>query len=276
MKKCYWTSRTYLHKVFNLATKPFVSMTLSAMTVSIVASASLLSTNLSFAAPSAAKPLNPYKAVYQTKMKGMSITAKRKLQAKDDGSYALSMDTSSVMVKIKESTTFSVNKQQIISHHYRYEQSGVGKNRKNKLAFDWDKKIATDKGYDPAILLETPEGTLDRLNSQLQIRLDLAAMSTNKQSTKQLPAYTVVDKKRLKEYDFQIIGEEQLKTPLGKLNTVKIQRQRTNSQRKTYIWYASDWDYLLVKLEQIEDDGGKYELNITEAAINGTKITGLK
>ena len=276
MKKCYWTSKVYLHKVFNLPTKLFASNIFSAMIIFIVACASLLSANLSFADTSTAKPLNPYKAVYQTKMKGMSITAKRKLQAKDDGSYALSMDTSSMMVKIKESTTFSVNEQQIISQHYRYEQSGVGKKRNNKLSFDWDKKIATDKGYDPAITLETPEGTLDRLNSQLQIRLDLAAMSAKKQSTKQLPAYSVVDKKRLKEYDFQIIGEELLKTPLGKLNTVKIQRQRANSQRKTYIWYASDWDYLLVKLEQIEDDGGKYELNITEAAINGTKITGLK
>ncbi len=267
MKKCYWTSKVYLHKVFNLPTKHFFI----AITTAMAASIGLLASSYTLADTPASNPLKPYTAIYQTKMKGMSVSAERKLKADSDGNYVLSMNTSSMMVKIKESSRFRLNKQQIISQHYRYEQSGAGKKRKNKLSFDWDNKITTDKGYEPAISLEVPEGTLDRLNSQLQIRLDLA-----NPTNKELPTYSVVDKKRLKEYDFEIIGEELLKTPVGRLNTVKIQRQRAKSKRKTYIWYAKDWDYFLVKLEQVEDDGGKYELNLKEATINGVKISGLK
>lgn len=262
MTKYYWMDSLYLHKVINLMNKarqPFKHL-------AIFFFSCFLAINFSVA-----DPLSPYQAVYKTKIKGMSITAKREFNVGNDGIYQLSMDTKSMLVSVKERSSFTVKNQQIVSKQYRYDQTGIGKNRHNKLSFDWDKKIATDEGYKPAATIKTPDGTMDRLNSQLQIRLDLA----NK-AKMDLPSYTVADKKRLKDYDFNILGEELLKTSLGNLNTVKIQRQRPNSERKTYIWYAKDWDYFLVKLTQIEDDGDKYELHLKEATINGEKIKGLK
>ena len=60
------------------------------------------------------------------------------------------------------------------------------------------------------------------------------------------------------------------------VNDILRESPRVKSKPIIYIWYAKDWDYFFVKLEQAEDDGSKYGLNIKEATINGVKISGLK
>lgn len=268
MTRCYWTSKSFVNRVFNTGISS-TNAALRRIRLGAGALTFLLGAGLIFSKASLADTLTPYKASYQTRVMGISISAERELTKSPDGSYELRMDIKSWLAKITEHSTFTLQDKQIVSHRYRYKQTGIGKNRENKLSFDWQKKIARDDAYKPAITLNIPDNTLDRLNSQLQLRIDLANLTDNNK----LPDYTIVDRKRLNDYQFKLLGEEIIKTPLGHIKTLKIERQRENSDRKTFIWYAKEWEYLLVKLVQIED-GDHYELNLIEASIGGKKVTG--
>lgn len=48
------------------------------------------------------------------------------------------------------------------------------------------------------------------------------------------------------------------------------------SNRKTILWFAKDWDYLLVRLYQMETDGKEYQIMLKEGTIDGKTVTGEK
>ena len=86
--------------------------------------------------------------------------------------------------------------------------------------------------------------------------------------------YQIADRNRLREYEFQITGEEIIETPIGKFNTVKATRIRRDSDRITTFWMAPEYDFLLIRLKQIEDKGG-FELLLKEAEFNGQPLKGM-
>ena len=67
--------------------------------------------------------------------------------------------------------------------------------------------------------------------------------------------YTIADGGKIKDYNFEILGEETLSTPLGKLDTVKLERHKPNSRRKSTLWCAKKLEFLPVKVENVEKDG---------------------
>ena len=68
-----------------------------------------------------------------------------------------------------------------------------------------------------------------------------------------------------------MIANEVLETAIGPLNTVKLQRIREDEKRQTVMWLATDWDYLAVKLEQIEN-GDSHQMKILNGQINNMPI----
>ena len=65
--------------------------------------------------------------------------------------------------------------------------------------------------------------------------------------------------------------------PLGDLpDTVKIERVRSgDSRRRTTVWLATDWHYLLVKLEQVSASGTETSLSLEAATVNREALHGL-
>ena len=51
---------------------------------------------------------------------------------------------------------------------------------------------------------------------------------------------------------------------MGTLQTVKLRKHRDGSSSKTFIWLAPELNYLIVKLEQREDDE-LYSMNLLSA-----------
>ena len=101
-----------------------------------------------------------------------------------------------------------------------------------------------------------PNGAVDKLGYQLQMRLDLL---TGKKSL----VYQVADGGYLKEFSFIRQGEELLHTELGEVTAVIVKKVRSESdQRESTLWFAKELDYLLVKLIQVEADGERYEINL--------------
>ena len=89
-------------------------------------------------------------------------------------------------------------------------------------------------------------------------------------------SYQVVDGDEIETYDFRVLGEEKVGTRVGQVDAIKVERVRdpTQSKRQTILWFAKDWDYLLVRLHQVEKDGKEYQIMLQDGSVNGQPVKG--
>ena len=55
------------------------------------------------------------------------------------------------------------------------------------------------------------------------------------------------------------------------METVRVKIQRKSNNRTTWIWFAKNYEYLLVKLLQ-DEKGTAYTIEIKEASIEGKSL----
>lgn len=221
----------------------------------------------------AAQPLQSFQASYTADWKQLPFTgtAERSLQQQADGNWKLSFKASMLVAGISESSTFRLQDDQLQPLRYKYERTGLGKPRKTKQDFDWATMQVNGSDKDGTTQLPLHAGILDKSSYQLALQRDIAS------GAEQL-SYMVLDGDDLDTYDFRQLGEERIDTPLGKLNTIKVERVRDPglNKRKTTLWFAKDWGYLLVQLNQIERDGKEYTIMLQDGQVDGQAVTGLK
>ena len=89
-------------------------------------------------------------------------------------------------------------------------------------------------------------------------------------------SYQVVDGGDVDTYDFRVLGTEKVETKAGRIDAIKVERVRdpTQSKRTTVMWFAKDWDYLLVRLQQVETDGKEYNIMLQDGTVNGKTVKG--
>ncbi len=150
--------------------------------------------------------------------------------------------------KITERSTYILDGNTIQPQNYLYDRKGGKRSRVVKLNFDWTNKNVTNAINGAPWQMEISPGTQDKLSYQLQLMLDLQAGLTQFD-------YPVADGGTLKAYRFTLLGEETIKTPMGKIETIKIKRERAaDSKRKTTIWFAKSLRYLPVRIKQGKSD----------------------
>lgn len=215
--------------------------------------------------------IKPYRTVYKAQFDTFLTfegKAVRQLQQQENGRWLLSHTIESGVISVKETSLFDWQQQRPKTQAYRYKQNSIGKDKNEQLDFDWSARQVQHKTDKAPGSFAIPDNTLDRLTYQLKIRQDLL-------NGEEPAVYTVADKRKLKEYGFILLGEEQIDTPVGTLNTLKIKRDRgPDSKRETTLWLAKDWDYLLVKIHQ-QEKGKDYEVVMEEGSLNGQPISGL-
>ncbi len=88
--------------------------------------------------------------------------------------------------------------------------------------------------------------------------------------------YQVMDGDEIDTYDFRVLGEERVDTVVGSVDAIKVERVRdpTQSKRITILWFAKDWDYLLVRLQQVEKDGKEYQIIVKSGTVNSKTVKG--
>lgn len=204
--------------------------------------------------------LKPFKAKYQAEIGSFSATATRELKVTDSGNYQLSQEANNFFASVVETSQFSTNGNLLVSNRYEYLRKAFGSKRHALLEFDWDKKSVTNDVEGKPWSYDISEGTLDKLNFQLRLRLDLQQGHYDQLS------YPVADGGVLKTYQFKVLGKETLETELGTVNTVKVQRIYSKKKDKeTWLWFSTDHDYLLVRYLQTKDNGKKKtELVVTD------------
>jgi hypothetical protein len=155
--------------------------------------------------------------------------------------------------EIKERSVLSVNTERLQSHHYRYEQSVAFRDRHRQIDFDYRAgTVAEDDGKRQSSYRLT-SAALDRHAVVLALALDLSKNGAPGE-------HQVAHKGALSAWQFKVIGEESLVLGGIKLDTVKIERLRENSERSTISWHARAFDFLPVQIEQIEPNGDRYRL----------------
>jgi len=206
-----------------------------------------------------------FRAIYKADYKGLPVSAIgiRELTNTKPGEFKLTSSAKSFFATIEESTSFRWSEDSLEPIEYHYSKRGVGKNRLTSLSFDWDEQLLRAEEAEPWEMA-LAHGTLDKLLYQLKLRTDLLSAHQAKQPWPVL-SYDIADDGKLKHYEFQVIGEEALETPIGTINTIKTTRINDKDDRKTIFWLAPEFEFLLVKFRQQDAEGRGFELRLQEA-----------
>jgi hypothetical protein len=140
---------------------------------------------------------------------------------------------------------------------------GFRRERDYQMDFFWDppRVSATTRSDDDGeenLGYDIPSDTLDELTMLLKARCVINDEETDYQVT---TAYG----KRLRTHYIHVVGRETLDTPLGKLDTIRIEKRRDqDSKRRTVFWLAPELDYLLVRARHIESAALFGELRMSD------------
>lgn len=125
---------------------------------------------------------------------------------------------------------------------YRVER-GQGADKTDTARFDWNAMTLTLAG-DKTLKLQ--EGTQDLLSFMYQL-----AFAPPQRSAVRL---SVTNGRKLDSYAYWVV-EEALDTPIGRLKTLHLGKQREEGEKDTEVWLAADHHYLPVKISQLDKDG---------------------
>ncbi len=223
------------------------------------------------ALPVHAAELKPFTASYTADWKQlpMSGTASRSLEKGANDTWTLSFKASMMIASLTEESTLTVDKDTLLPKTYHFERGGLGKPKKTDLDFDWSQKVVTGTDRGDAVKVPLNRGMVDKSTYQLVLQRDVAA-------GKKSMSYQVVDGDDVDTYDFRVLGTEKVDTKAGQVEAIKVERVRdpTQNKRTTVLWFAKDWDYLLVRLQQVETDGKEYNIMLQDGTVDGRTVKG--
>lgn len=149
-------------------------------------------------------------------------------------------------IKITENTNGQLSGLQIIPKSYLFNQSRRKKSRIDKAEFNGRNAVGSYKNTPYKVIM--PNGTQDRASLELALARDIGQNKPRLQ-------YHVVERGKIKKYNFQKIGMEQIQTPAGNFSAIKvkvIREGKKKKKRETVFWLAEKIDYLPVKIKHTE------------------------
>lgn len=221
-------------------------------------------------------PLAEYSAQYQASANGLAAEATRSLRRTAENSYRLSNTLEAnvlgqSLAKLEQNSEFELRDGRIQPQAYSYQLSGVSR-ASHAISYNWEAQRALSSEDDESWQLTLHEGVLDQLSYQAALR---QAVRSNNGEQATL-TFELIDGDEIDSHEYRINGSERLDTPLGTLNTLKLERLRAQTdERVTEFWLAEDWDFLLVRLEQVNSSGLRILLELSEAEIAGAQVRAL-
>jgi hypothetical protein len=134
--------------------------------------------------------------------------------------------------------------------------------RNNAVAtadFDWksDKLTMTHDGVNQTVPL--PHATQDRLSAMYQFM----HLVQNKPRTANIVEMPMTTGRKFDRYRYDVHPDVVIDTPLKRLTTLHLAKQRDQNDSHTEIWLAPEFHYLPVKVLIVESDGVRYEQVVT-------------
>ena len=137
--------------------------------------------------------------------------------------------------------------------HYLY-QFGDNKNKTFRADFDWEQKKLYLRAAKGDQTVDLVDGTQDLLSFMYQFMFSPPLQTLQ---------FNVTNGKKLGLYEYGFEGEETIVTKMGNLTTFHILKVSNDSEEKTELWLALDYQYVPVKIRKTEKDGKVYELLVT-------------
>jgi len=198
--------------------------------------------------------LKAHEASYSARYNGIPIRSVRTF-VRDGDDYVLTNKAQNFLGSISEEERFTIGDDgKLLPISYRFERSILGTKRSEKTDFHRDRNIAVNTYKGETVELPLQDEPYAPLSYQEQMRRDLQAGKENLH-------YEVVYRNKIRDYQYEIVRNEKLDTPIGELDTTVLKRVREDDERETYLWTADALGYLPVKLVQTED-GETYEMMI--------------
>lgn len=211
-----------------------------------------------FATSALANPsIEEYTAVYALKRGSMKAgEATFVLKRNEDGTFLYESVTRATGLValfrddvITESSRLELVDGALRPVHYLYQHENTNKNRNQEIIFDWERQTAESNNRGAESELELESNSVDR--ASLPVILRYAILSDN------MPRkYVMLDHGKRKNYKMEIEPGSVVKTKAGKFETVLATRRVGANDQQLRIWFATEKDYLPVRIEN-EDPGGE-------------------
>jgi len=219
-------------------------------------------------APASAAELRPFTANYTITWGGMSAgTATLTLQHQPDGRWIYQSVTTArglfrlaMPAELRSRSVFNIQNGSVVPELFVAEDGTSSTSRDQELHFDWAAGRVTGKFEKSAVNLPLQPGLLDSLSVQAALMHELLAGRT--------PAHFVlVDKGKIKDYNYSSEGEDTLRTPLGEHHTVIFRSSRPGASSGTWFWCAPELNHLPVKVERREGKNVQWTLRLQSATM---------
>ncbi|HEY9147700.1 MAG TPA: DUF3108 domain-containing protein [Gammaproteobacteria bacterium] len=194
--------------------------------------------------------IQPFSADYTVQYNGFKVgEMSQRLVAQDDGTYLMETEAYATGIaamftkdRVIERSVWRYLDGTIrpISYHYYYA-GGRKKEREERLDFDWEAMQVKSLYKGRRSQLPLGPDVYDQQLYQLVLRHQVA-------NGKRKFHYKVAARGKLREYDFEVTGTDQVVTPFGKVNAVRLKKDDVD------LWLAEDHNYLVVKLKKVDDD----------------------
>ena len=154
-----------------------------------------------------------------------------------------------------ESSNYIINNNKINPVTYVYSRKKKDKEEELITNFRNSTAVTVDNGNTKEH--SNTKDNLDRLSVQIAFQEDMKKGIFESE-------YKVIDKGRSRIYKYKIHSDDVIDTIFGKTNTIVIRRIIENNKRSTLTWYAVDYNYMPVKIEQYRKDTLKFTVYLEE------------
>ena len=142
------------------------------------------------------------------------------------------------------------------------------RDKSENIEFDWVQSIATISTAEQSQTVKIEDEIFDKLSHQLNIH-------NNTRKTTNKISFNIIDESGIQEYQYIVLGYEDIETPLGQFSSIKIERNLPkSSSRSVVFWLSSEWEGVLLKMDQMINGAITVTLEIQEGQVNGKSITG--
>lgn len=129
--------------------------------------------------------------------------------------------------------------------------------------FDWQAKKVMSQTSKGIRTDDLPEGAQDLLSFMYQF-MYVAPLQTMQ--------IHIATGKKLATYDYSFEGEENINSELGEIKTIHIMHSGIDTDERTELWLAIDYQYVPVKIRKIENTGKVIEMVATRINTNRPTI----
>jgi hypothetical protein len=205
-------------------------------------------------------------AAYELYRNGLPVAVVRESFEKSGDRYRIVSESQPagvlallVKTRIVIQSTGSVTGSGLRPEHFDYNRRDDA-SKNISARFDWNAQqlvLSFDGRRETLPLLH---GIQDRLSAMYQFMFLPAEPSAD-------VAFPMTNGRKIAHYRYQFLGTEEIETPVGRLESVRLVKEREADDNSVEVWLARERNLFPVRLVILEKDGTRFEQVITHLDI---------